>query len=216
LIGELLLRSLFWFVYLRHAGNNFGLMYMKLIYAPTFSRLDSLVWGVLLAILKNYHATIWSSLTKHGNFFLLLGIMSYIFVAYIFQTSKPGEYISVALNYSFLGLSSAALTLSALCDNSLLNKYRIPGAMLLATWSYAIYLTHKSLIHITQILLTKWHLSHSITLMLVCSILLSLGGGWLLYKIVERPFLELRERIGKANSDYYTIHSSSSTPPDRS
>ena len=196
LVGEIFIRALIWLLYLRHAGDNIGQIYMSTIYAPTFSRLDSLVLGVSLALLKNYHHELWVKITKKGNLWLILGIIGYCFVVYVFQTGSPKQFFSVVLNYSLLALSSTALTLSALSQNSLLCKIRIPGAIVLATWSYAIYLTHKSLIHVTLILLARFHLNNLNLIMLTSSIFASLVGGWLLYFCIEKPFLILRSKIG--------------------
>lgn len=195
LIAEIIIRGCIWLIYLQHAGKNYGLIYMKMIYAPTFSRLDSLVLGVSIALLKIHHSTLWVRITKSGNFWLFLGILGYGTVAYIFQMSLPNQFLSAVMNYSLLALSSAFLTLSALCENSLLTNFKIPGAMNLATWSYAIYLTHKPLLHLTQEILSHWNLSSSIMIMLFSSILVLLAGGWLLYTGIEKPFLKLRKNI---------------------
>lgn len=200
LVGEILLRGIIWLIYLRHAGDNIGQIYMGTIYAPTFSRLDSLVLGVSLALLKNYYNELWIQITKKGNLWLILGIIGYCVVVYVFQTGSPRDFFSVALNYSLLALSSTTLTLSALCQNSLLYKIRIPGAIILATWSYAIYLTHKSLIHLTLVILAKFHLNSLNSIMLTLSIAASLAGGWLLYVCIEKPFLKLRDKMGKVSS----------------
>lgn len=212
LIGEIILRGTFWQVYLRHAGEDIGHLYMTHIYAPTFSRLDALVMGVSIALLKNYYALLWERITKHGNVYLFVGIIGYCIVAYVFQTGSSKEFFSSVLNYSLLALSSTALTLSALCKNSLLSKFKIPGAMLIATWSYAIYLTHKSLIHITQTILANWHLDTNPWVMLPSTIVMALTGAWLLYTFVEIPFLKLREKIGKPRLNQKTELLKSSVP----
>jgi peptidoglycan/LPS O-acetylase OafA/YrhL len=201
LLGEIIIRSYIWDMYFRHPGNNYAATYMSLIYGPTFSRLDGLTMGVLLALLKNFSNILWANLTKYGNFFLLAGVVGWVFVAYSFQTSLQGEYFPIAIDYSLLALSSAALVLAALSDNAFLNKIRIPGAMILATWSYAIYLTHKALIHICQLILSHWGLDNSITAMLVSATVISLVGGLLLYKYIETPFLKLRNKIGHSRKE---------------
>lgn len=195
IIAEIIIRGCIWLIYLQHAEKNYGLIYMKMIYVPTFSRLDSLVLGVSIALLKIHQSTLWVRITKSGNFWLFLGILGYGTVAYIFQMSLPNQFLSVVVNYSLLALSSAFLTLSALCENSLLANFKIPATMNLATWSYAIYLTHKPLLRLTQEVLSHWNLSSSVVIMLISSILVLLAGGWLLYTGIERPFLKLRKNI---------------------
>lgn len=201
LIGEIMIRACIWLIYLRHAGNNDGLIYMKMIYAPTFTRLDSLVLGVSLALLKIYQSKLWTRITKNGNAIFILGVIGYCCVAYLFQHGSSNQFFSVVLNYSLLALSSTALMLSVLSENSLLANVKIPGAMTLATWSYAIYLTHKPLMHLIHQLLLHWHLADSVLITFTSSIFVLLAGGWMLYTCVEKPFLRLREKIGKVSSD---------------
>lgn len=51
-------------------------------------------------------------------------------------------------------------------------------------WSYAIYLTHKQIIHITQTMLSNSIIAKYNQLILMSAILFSLIGGWLLYIFV--------------------------------
>lgn len=201
LISEIIIRGVIWFIYLQYPSSNSGDIYQSMIYYPTFCRVDSLVLGVSLALLQNYHKVLWIKLTTNGNFFLSIGVVGYCFVVYMFQIGLPNGFFSVVVNNSVLALSSTALVLSALCKNSWLSRLKIPGAMLLATTSYAIYLTHKSMIHITQIILTHWHLENSDFMVLISSILLSSMCGGLLYIGIERPFLKLRNKIGNISPD---------------
>lgn len=194
LIAEILIRGLCWQIWLRHAHENIGLISMKMIYAATYTRLDSLTLGVSLALITIYRSEIWEKIMKKGNYFLLFGILIYCLVMYMYQKMSPNEFLSAVFSYSLLALGSVALTLSALSKNSILYKVRIPGAMQLATLSYAIYLTHKSFIHITQTVLLQGNFHSSNAILLPVSILTSILGGWLLYSCVERPFLKLRDR----------------------
>lgn len=118
-----------------------------------------------------------------------------------FFTLYPLDYLfgfmPTVFGYLFRSASFAALTLAALSSNNLLCKTKIPGAMILATWSYAIYLTHKQLIHITQLTLSHWNIGASNILTISIEILITLVGGWLLYTYIETPFLKLRNKLEK-------------------
>jgi peptidoglycan/LPS O-acetylase OafA/YrhL len=183
-----------WFSYLRHSPGNIGLISMKMIYGPTYTRLDSLVLGVTIALIKNYQINLWSEIIKRGNLFLMLGILGYFIMAYIYKHLPPNQFISASLSYTLLALSSTLLTLSALSPSSILYKIRIPGAMMLATLSYAIYLTHKSFIHITQTVQSSLNLNYSNSILLASSTIVSIVGAWILYVFVEKPFLKLRDK----------------------
>lgn len=209
LLGEIIVRGSIWLIYLRYAHENIGLLSMRMIYAPTYTRVDSLVLGVALALIKNYQTKLWTLIASRGNICLLAGILGYFVVVYVYQNLSPNEFLSATLSYSLLALSSALLTLSALSPGSVLYKIRIQGTMMLATLSYAIYLTHKSFIHLTQTFLSSFNLEHLNLILLPSTIIVSIFGGWLLYTCIEKPFLKLREKISKRNprSDFPLLNS---------
>ena len=73
----------------------------------------------------------------------------------------------------------------------------IPGAAFLATVAYSVYLSHKLTIHCTL----NFGAAHSIAetsvtgyLLMLSSILLA---GAVLFFVVERPFLQMRQRFVK-------------------
>ena len=73
-------------------------------------------------------------------------------------------------------------------------RIRVPWATIGATLAYSVYLTHKQVIHLDQIYLkgfvpldgTLGFLVYGVTILIV---------GAILYVFVERPFLQMRERI---------------------
>jgi peptidoglycan/LPS O-acetylase OafA/YrhL len=192
LVLEIVIRSFIWAQYLREAGDHFKVLYRELIYAPTYSRLDSLTLGVALAILKNFHAPLWEKITDHGNLFLAFGIMGYAMVEYTFQQSAHADFFAVVLNYSLLSFSSMSLVLSALSQKTLLNHIKIPGVTWLAIGSYAIYLTHKMFIHAIFVAFNKIQLENMDMLLFAACMLASMIGGALLYVCIEKPFQKLR------------------------
>ncbi|HAT8564429.1 TPA: hypothetical protein JA969_12415 [Legionella pneumophila] len=93
--------------------------------------------------------------------------------------------------YLCRSVSFATLTVASLSSKILLYRIKIPGALTRFAWSYAIYLTHKQIIHVTQSILSDSIIAKSNILMLMLVILFSLFSGWLLYTFVETPFLKL-------------------------
>ncbi len=204
LLGGIILRSYLWVTYIQHAGHNVGAIYMSKIYYPTFTRLDGLTLGIAIALIKDFHQALWARITTKGNLFLLLGLLG-CYLSFNELHNRLG-FISAVFGYPFRSFSFAALTLAALSPNAWLYKFRIPGATTLAIWSYAIYLIHKPLIHLTLPLLARWDISSaSISAAIICA-LISLVGGWLLYTLVETPFLKLRDKIGKIRPAFAELH----------
>jgi peptidoglycan/LPS O-acetylase OafA/YrhL len=170
-------------------GERGSRSYYTLIYYSTLSRFDELLAGVALAMLRNFHPSLWQRLTRHGNWMLAAGTALTALAFWLFLEYHFSWGMSV-FGYPLLGVAFATLLLSALSEGSLLHRTRIPGMGALAIWSYSIYLTHKQL---CILLADHWEPVDldSIALMIAASIF----AGWLLYFTVEAPFMRLRERF---------------------
>lgn len=170
-------------------GERGSRSYYTLIYYSTLSRFDELLAGVALAMLRNFHPSLWQRLTRHGNWMLAAGAALTALAFWLFLEYHFSWGMSV-FGYPLLGVAFATLLLSALSEGSLLHRTRIPGMGALAVWSYSIYLTHKQL---CILLADHWEPVDldSIALMIAASIF----AGWLLYFTVEAPFMRLRERF---------------------
>src|ERR1019366_4125112 len=56
------------------AGRPFGLLYIERIYYPTYSRLDGLLAGVTLSLIKSFRPLWWSAFTKRGHTLFCLAV----------------------------------------------------------------------------------------------------------------------------------------------
>jgi peptidoglycan/LPS O-acetylase OafA/YrhL len=175
-----------------------GGRYYTVIYYASWCRFDELVFGVALALLKNYHAALWARLTAHGNWSLAAGA-GLLAISWSLLLDDHYGYSMTVFGYPLLGFSYSLLLLSALSPASLLQRCRVPGAASIAVWSYAIYLTHKQLCVLLRVPLQahgwgpqSWQ---GIVIMGAASIL----AGWLVYRLVETPFMKLRDRYVPSN-----------------
>ena len=198
LFSGIILRSTLWLAYIQDAVGDIHQIYMNKIYYPPFCRLDGLVLGVSIAMLQNFHKEAWERMTSRGNWSLMLGLLGCYFTFY--PLPDLCGFIPTAFGYLLRCASFAALMLAALSPNTVLHKTKIPGAMTLSAWSYAIYLTHKSFIHITHVVLSRWNIGESSMVTVMVEIILSLVGGWILYTCIETPFLKLRDKLEQAKS----------------
>jgi peptidoglycan/LPS O-acetylase OafA/YrhL len=196
LFAGIILRGTLWHILIQHAGENNFKIYMTKIYYPPFCRLDGLVLGVSIAMLRNFHKETWIRITQKGDWLMAAGLLGCYFTFY--PIPNLIEFSPTAFGYLFRSASFAALTVAALSPNTLLYKIKIPGAMTLSIWSYAIYLTHKQIIHITQLMLSHSAFAKASIISLMIEVLFSLIGGWLLYTCIEAPFLKFRDKRGKA------------------
>lgn len=173
--------------------------YYKYIYYSSFCRFDELLAGVALALLKNQRPAMWTRLARHGNAFFAGGAAVALLACALFLHDRFGFAVTV-FGYPLLAAGIAMLIFSAAAEGSLLRETRIPGAGSLALWSYAIYLTHKQLCIMIgdQLRAAAYNVESAgaIALMLVASVF----AGWLLYRVVETPFMALRERYVPSNA----------------
>jgi len=122
----------------------------------------------------------------------LVGVGTWLFIDRWESVSGVSAF-GTAIGFPVLSLGLGLLVASALSDNGLLSKFRIPGAKLIATLAYSLYLTHKALIHLVDLCFpalvkaggTLWLGVYAASCLLVAAVL---------YLCVERPFLVLRDR----------------------
>lgn len=172
--------------------------YYTRIYYASWCRFDELVCGVALALLKNYHTAAWSRLTAYGNRTLAAGVALTALTWHFLLQDHYGHAMTV-YGYPLLGLSFCLLLLAALSPGSLLQRWRVPGAASIALWSYAIYLTHKQLcVLLREPLIAHGWGPESWQALLIMGAA-SLLAGWLLYLLVETPFMKLRDRYVPSN-----------------
>jgi len=164
------------------------------VYYSSFARFDELLFGVAVAVLKNFHADLYARILRRGNALLVMGVLGAIGVFSGFANDFPNPFIATAFGFSLLAASFALLTLAALSPRSLLHRLRLPGAAPLARWSYAIYLVHKPLFMLVSPQLAQRHIDTNSPLVVALVLCAGVAGGWLLYRAVELPFMRLRGR----------------------
>ena len=71
-MAGIILRSFLWFAYIQHAEDDKFQVYITTIYYPPFCRLDGLILGVALAMLRNFHEEIWIRMTNKSNWLIII------------------------------------------------------------------------------------------------------------------------------------------------
>ena len=181
---------------LERAGQSFGMVYIERIYYPTYSRLDGLLAGVTLALIRSFRPAWWTAVARRGHLLLCLGLVLVGFAIYLFQDRWESAYgapaVGVVIGFPLLALGLGMIVASSLSTNGLL-RFKVPGAKLLATLAYSLYLTQKQVIHlvdlcfpaIAQAGMFQWLGLYAVS---------SFAVAAAVYRCVERPFLVLRDR----------------------
>jgi peptidoglycan/LPS O-acetylase OafA/YrhL len=165
------------------------------VYYSSFCRFDELLPGVAIAMLKNFHPTAFARIQRHGNALLVTGLALAAAVLYGVMNEAPSAFMASAFGFSLVAASFALLTCAALSPGSLLSRLRIPGTASLALWSYAVYLVHKPVFMALRPELLRRGIDPGAPLTIVAVMGAGILGGWVLYRVVETPFMQLRERI---------------------
>jgi peptidoglycan/LPS O-acetylase OafA/YrhL len=176
--------------------------YLRDIYYPTYNRLDGLMFGVLLAAVKVFRPDFWKRYAPPKASFSVGGAL--VAIALVIFTQRgafaPANHSIVV--QSLLGTvvgfpvfaAGIALILGGLVDvESRLSRWPLHGAALVATLSYSLYLTHKSVFHIDQLLFGTENLQGVSGFVIYAAT--SLVVAAVLWFLVERFFLKLRDRF---------------------
>jgi peptidoglycan/LPS O-acetylase OafA/YrhL len=189
-------RIVLWQTYGRESTGKIDGYYPNVYYA-TLGRFDEFIPGIAVAMLKNFHRPLWDRLMQHGHALLAAGtiatitILTIAFHFYYIDGYGYGFFMS-AFGYSLVAMAFAILVAAALSPSSWLYRLRIPGAYQIALWSYSLYLSHKAIGHILKEQLKPFALSPGMLLLAIS--VTSLLAGYVLYRLVEAPFMALRDR----------------------
>lgn len=200
LVGGMLLRGWIWqqdvapFLHVRSGEGNFFERYIENIYNPTYTRLDGLLAGVMLAVVKGFRPAWWCWAMARGVWFLVAGLL----VVYAALSLESPGFLSAVFGFPLLSLSLAAIVLASVSPRTGLGRWRVPGVASIAAMAFSLYLTHKAVYHTIRTYLGPY-LPDSNLFELGVYIGAALAVGTLLYLTVERPGMRLRDRIMKSN-----------------
>lgn len=175
-------------------------MFAASVYYSSLARFDELLPGVAIALLKNFHPVAFDRMLRFGNTLLVAGLTGLAAVLYGVLNEAPTAFLASTFGFSLVAASFALLTCAALSPSSLLNRLRIPGAASLALWSYAIYLTHKPVFMALRPELVERGIDPNAPMTIVTVMAAGIFSGWLLYRLVETPFMRLRARLYPAGN----------------
>ncbi len=191
---------------LRHLPPGSALFlahYNEHIYSPTYTRLDGLLGGVTLALIRIYRPAWWVALLRNAGVLSVAGC-ALVGCAVWMVAGSTESAVGVAAAGTVFGFSVLALGLALLVavasDNStLLGRLQVPGAKVVATLAYSLYLTHREVARVDALVLPRiMGYRDGRSMLLVAVSCLAMAGA--LYLGVERPFLMLRDRREQRSS----------------
>jgi peptidoglycan/LPS O-acetylase OafA/YrhL len=196
-IAGFALRLYSWhYLYLPSKEWNTGIDYWGMFsYYPTYNRLDGLLVGVSIAGIYQFLPQWWQRMARYGNWLILLGA---IILALCFQyCSKLYEYNTSLYGYTLISIGYGFMVAGALSPVSFLYRWKSSITTFIATLSYGMYLSHKGIIHMTQVVFGDWGVEKSSIAMLLICVLLSIAGAWFLHLVIQKPFMKWRDVVLK-------------------
>ncbi len=179
-------------LYLPHIDSEAPWMYWyQYIYYPTYNRLDGLLAGVGIAAIYQFLPQTWSYISRWSNVLVALGLA--VLTGAYFLCENQMTFNASVFGFPLIALGYGLIVAGAISTRSFLYKWGSKTTYFLATLSYAIYLTHKGVIHMTHKILSGFNINDN--LMLFICMITCIGLAWLLHTIVEKPFMQLRSRI---------------------
>lgn len=177
-------------------------VYLRDVYYPTYTRLDGLAFGVILAAARFFKPELCKRYAP-PSVALTVGVALVVSALVLFSIRGPLEGTNLFLVFqaqlgSVAGFPlisiGIALILGAMLDlEPVLRRWPVPGAAAVATLSYSLYLTHKSAFHVDRLLFGQENLRGGIGF--VVYLVTSFAVASVLWFCVERTFLLLRDRI---------------------
>jgi peptidoglycan/LPS O-acetylase OafA/YrhL len=171
-------------------------IYMRLIYYPTWARLDGLLAGVAAAAVMTFRPARWRAVTARPNLLLASGVLG-VGASILFFRDQIAGLAPAVLGYPLLSVSMAAMVVAGSCAGSVIGRRAVPGAGMLAAASYSLYLSHKMIYHAVAKLSAPGVTKPAQLLIAIVGALI-VGAG--LYALIERPFLRLRDRFGRRSA----------------
>jgi peptidoglycan/LPS O-acetylase OafA/YrhL len=178
-------------------NDAFGTHYIERIYYPTYTRLDGLLAGVALALMRTFRPGWWSALLQRANWLIASGVALMACTLWIFA-DRFGP-VATVIGFPLMALALALLVMAAADRQSWFGRVRVPGARPVATLAYSLYLTHKEVAHLVDHWLPKLTAARDWKSVVVVAVS-CVAVAALLYVTVERPFLALRDRRRRINS----------------
>lgn len=165
------------------------------IYYPTWTRLDGLLAGVMLAIVRVFPPQTWSRWQTRPNAFLLGGLATSTLALWLFR-DRTG-LLANTLGWPVLSLALALLVVAGSATQGWLGRLRFSGVTWIATISYSLYLSHKIVFHLVHEYVAPTLSWHGIGLFVVYALATAVVVASLRY-FVERPFLRWRDHLADA------------------
>ena len=190
-----IIRNLCWhyFVALYVNTNDFNPRFNEYVYYPTYNRLDGLLTGVSIAGLFTFYPKFKEWVNKRSYLVLSIGVL--MLVTAFLLCPQQSTYNTVIIGFTLISLAFGLILAAFVSPANIFYKLKSKLTAQIATLSYAIYLSHKIIIHVIQSLLEKAGIEKNSNLTMLICIICVLAGALTMRYLIEKPALRLRNVI---------------------
>jgi len=174
-------------------SDNFGALFNKFIYYPTYNRLDALLAGVSIAGLYTFNPKVKDAINKRSNLIMLAGVT--LLIPAYFICTPQATFSTTVFGYPLIAISYGLIVAAVVCPGNILYNVKSWLTSQIATLSYGIYLIHKLTIHLIQNILEKAGVDRNSNLMMLCCIISCIAAALALRYLIEKPSLRIRDKV---------------------
>ncbi|MBJ2123584.1 acyltransferase [Flavobacterium sp. IB48] len=180
-----------------NSSDLWRIWYMK-IYYPTYTRLDGLTIGIGIAFFYEYSKRFKNLVNSYGNQLFLIGLIIVGFSFWI--CSNQISQLASTVGFTTVSIGYGLIVMSAISKSCFLYHSKSILSTQLASLSFSIYLTHKGIIHLTQIVLQKLNIDNEGQIaLLICFINCIIISLFIKY-LVEKPSSKIKNYVLKIKS----------------
>lgn len=188
-----------------HGGVSFR-GFQAWIYYPTWTRLDPLVYGVVLAAIETFRPTWWQRITNCAPWLWLPALTLIAYALYLGETENL-TITACVWQFPLIAIGMAALLVCAVSSRLPLSRVAIPGAAFIASIAYSAYLIQKLVINGVEQFCTNHNIDLTSVPALLGVELCVYVAATILFMSIERPFLLLRRTLAPRKSTRHSVTS---------
>jgi len=194
-IAGFALRYMSWtyFVLPFQGTDDAWVAWYRAIYYPTYNRLDSLLAGVSIAGIFQFWPAVKEKISMYGNVILIIGVL--LLAGAYFLCIDQESFNATVFGFPLVAIAYGAIVMAAISPSCFLYRLNSRISSRIAILSYSIYLSHKGVIHLTQLQSSKWGIAEKGHLMFFICMVTTVIGALIMRYVVEKPFLRIRDYI---------------------
>ncbi|KIO77676.1 hypothetical protein TH53_08370 [Pedobacter lusitanus] len=175
--------------------EDFVFYWYKWIYYLTLCRLDGLITGILIAAIFEFMPMYRSRIEPFGNRLLIISVL--VLTAAYYLCENEESFSASVFGFPLISLGYGMLLLGAICPGSLLYNFRSGFMRKIADLSFAIYLCHKIVLHLSQEQSGYFSVEKDSWVMFTIGLFATISVAYILNILIEKPFMKIRNILLK-------------------